>query len=749
MDSDSLGDGHALHQSEDLFRAIARDTPFLICHFLPSGEITFANDAYCSYFEQKSSELVGQSFLSLIPEAERETVLTSITELTAESPMQSHEHRVIAPGGEIRWQRWTNRALFNGQGLATAFQSLGEDVTDRREAEERALRFSHLLESSLNEIYVFDAETLQFVTVNRGARENLGYSMDELRSLTPLALKPEHSVESFAKLLEPLRAGTEEKIEFAAVHRRKDGTLYPVEVHLQMMTDSFPVFVAMILDITGRKQAEEALRQSERVLLESQVVARLGSYVLDVPSGVWESSPIMDQIFGIGDDFDRTVDGWATLLHPDDRQPLTQYLARDVLERHGRFDREYRIVRHDDGVERWVHGLGKLEFDSGGRPLRFAGTIQDITDRKRAEEERERLSVAIDQAAEIIMITDSDGLIQYVNPAFERVTGYRPEEVLGQNPRVLKSGQHDDGFYRDMWVTLQRGDAWRGRIVNKRKDGSLYTEETVISPVREASGRTVHYVAVKRDITEELKLEEQFLQAQKMESVGRLAGGVAHDFNNMLGVILGNVEMALEEVDPAGSLHGNLTEICAAAERSADLTRQLLAFARKQTIAPKVLDLNETVGKMVQMLRRLIGEDIDLLWRPGTEVPPIRVDPSQIDQILANLCVNARDAIEGVGRVTIKTGGASFDGTHCVDHPGFIPGDFTRLTVSDDGCGMDRKTLDRIFEPFFTTKSTGEGTGLGLATIYGIVQQNLGFINVRSEPGQGTTFEIYLPRFRT
>jgi signal transduction histidine kinase/ActR/RegA family two-component response regulator len=245
---------------------------------------------------------------------------------------------------------------------------------------------------------------------------------------------------------------------------------------------------------------------------------------------------------------------------------------------------------------------------------------------------------------------------------------------------------------------------------------------------------------------EKTKLEAQLRQAQKMETVGQLAGGVAHDFNNMLSVILGYTEMALITLDEAQPLFTYLNEIRRAAERSADITRQLLAFARKQTIAPKVLDVNETVEGMLKMLQRLIGENIALNWQPSSVLWQVKVDPSQIDQILANLCINARDAISGVGKITIETGNRTFDEDYCARHAGFVPGDFVRISVSDNGCGMDREMLDHIFEPFFTTKVLGEGTGLGLATVYGIVKQNNGFINVYSEPCHGTTFTIYLPR---
>ena len=275
-------------------------------------------------------------------------------------------------------------------------------------------------------------------------------------------------------------------------------------------------------------------------------------------------------------------------------------------------------------------------------------------------------------------------------------------------------------------------------------DGRLFELRAV--PIFTESGKVESVIEVMRDITEHRKLEDQLIQSQKMESVGQLAGGVAHDYNNMLSVILGYSELALEKLDPAHPLYEDLREIHSAAVRSTDITRQLLTFARKQTIAPVVLNLNEAVEGTLKILRRLIGEDIDLAWLPETGLWPVKMDPSQLDQLLANLCVNARDAINGVGRVTIETGTATFDAAYCTDHPGFAPGDYVLLAVSDDGCGMDRDTVGKIFEPFFTTKALGQGTGLGLATVYGIVKQNNGFINVYSETGKGSTFKIYLTR---
>jgi PAS domain S-box-containing protein len=378
----------------------------------------------------------------------------------------------------------------------------------------------------------------------------------------------------------------------------------------------------------------------------------------------------------------------------------------------------------------------------------IADRIGDALVRKRAENERKRLMAAIEQSGEIILITDPKGIIQYVNPTFVSVTGYSREEAVGKNARILRSGQMDDAFYSNLWQTLTSGKKWTGRIINKRKNGTLFTEDATISPVRDEAGQVVNFVAVKRDITEHLQMTAQLLQAQKMESIGRLAGGVAHDFNNMLAVILGNTELAMNRVDHVQPLFADLLEIKKAAERSADLTRQLLAFARKQTVIPKVIDLTATVEGTLKMLQRLLGAAVELVWLPGTGDMTVKLDPSQIDQILANLAVNARDAIAGAGRLVIETRNTTFDQAFCDQHADTHPGEYAMLAVNDNGCGMDKKTIEHIFEPFFTTKKVGEGTGLGLATVYGIVKQNHGLINVYSEPGMGTTFKIYLPLFK-
>lgn len=408
---------------------------------------------------------------------------------------------------------------------------------------------------------------------------------------------------------------------------------------------------------------------------------------------------------------------------------------------------EMDIVMPDRGEGARYHNIRFApEWGEDGAITGVLVIGRDITERKQSEEELRKLSQAIEQSPVSIVITDTAGRIEFVNSKFNEISGYSHEEALGQNPRIFKSGETSAAEYQKLWQTISAGGVWSGEFRNLKKNGEVFWEHATIAPVRDMQQQITHYVAVKEDITERKRLEEQLHQAQKLESVGRLAGGVAHDFNNMLAVILGRTEMALKKVQPGQPLFASLQEIRKSAERSVDLTRQLLAFARKQVITPKVIDLNETLEGMLKMLRRLIGEDIDLAWLPDSALLTVNMDPTQLDQILVNLCVNARDAIGGVGKLTIETNQAVFDQHYCADHVEAIPGEYIMLVVSDDGPGMERSTLERIFEPFFTTKGIGQGTGLGLATVYGIVKQNNGFINVYSEPGQGTTFKIYLPR---
>ena len=377
------------------------------------------------------------------------------------------------------------------------------------------------------------------------------------------------------------------------------------------------------------------------------------------------------------------------------------------------------------------------------------------------QKSEEKYRIIAENTADVISILDLDLKFVYVSPAITRMTGYTVEEAM-DNPVETILAPESLSKVVEIFEAESRlestgqADPHRSRTVELEhytKNGRSIWVEVVFSFLRDENGRPTGILTVGRDVTahkeadmEREHLEEQLRHAQKMEAVGQLAGGVAHDFNNMLSVINGYAEMTLESIPPDDPLHAQVREIMKAGLRSADLVRQLLAFARKQTIAPIPLNLNKTIEGMLSMLRRLIGEDIDLLWIPGENLASVKMDPSQVDQMLANLVVNARDSNENGGKITIETQNVRFDSQYCRLHPGFMEGDFVMMAVSDDGCGMDEETRRRLFEPFFTTKPQGKGTGLGMPMVYGIVKQNKGFINIYSEVGTGTTIKLYLPR---
>ncbi|MDD2463663.1 MAG: PAS domain S-box protein [Desulfobulbus sp.] len=519
---------------------------------------------------------------------------------------------------------------------------------------------------------------------------------------------------------------------------RHDGSAIFVEMRSKMMPDG--TYQSIYRDITLRKQTEQALKESEEKFAltfaaspDAVNINRLedGMYVA-VNQGFTELSGYTWEDVEGKTTMDLNI--WNDLA---DRQRLL-----DTLQVQGHCSNLEAVFRKKDGTL----GIGLLS----ARPIQLSNVThilsitRDITQKKQAAANLERLRVAIEQAGEVVVITDSRGTIQYANPAFEQTSGYSLEEVYLQNPRILKSGEHDEAFYASLWTTISNGQTWSGKMINRKKDGSLYTEEATISPVFDQQGQIVNYVAIKRDITAQLRLEAQYQQAQKMESIGRLTGGVAHDFNNMLAVIIGYAEMAMVKIAGEHRAYPDIERILEAAHRSADIIQQLLAFARKQAIAPKVIDLNVLVDGMRKMLRRLIGEDIDLQWHPGSDLPKLLIDPVQIDQILANLCINARDAIKGNGTIQLLTSQTLIDADFCRQHPGAEQGPHVVLQVIDDGCGMDADVIEKIFDPFFTTKGF-HGTGLGLATVYGIVTQNQGVVTVDSQPGAGTTFSVFLP----
>lgn len=403
-----------------------------------------------------------------------------------------------------------------------------------------------------------------------------------------------------------------------------------------------------------------------------------------------------------------------------------------------------------NGRDRYIMFDAAPVYDEKGNVRAAIETLNDTTEHKRADEDLRLQSAALHAAANAIVITDRNGTIGWVNPAFTELTGYTADEAIGRNLRdLVKSGVHDEAFYKNLWNVLLAGEVWRGEIKNRRKDGTIYSEGQTITPVKAADGVITHFIAIKRDLTENIKLEEQLRQSQKMESVGTLAGGIAHDFNNILAAIIGYGQFTLMKMPVDDQLRGYIKNILEAADRAAHLTRELLLFSRKQAIDKKPVDLNLLVAKVEKFLSTVIGEDIEYNTVMHDEPLPVIADSYQFEQILMNLVTNARDAMPKGGTLTVVTTAVTLSREFSSVKGCVKPGSYALITVTDTGEGMDNETQKRIFEPFFTTKEVGKGTGLGLAVVYGIIEQHEGCITVESEPGAGTTFRIYLPLIPT
>ena len=546
-------------------------------------------------------------------------------------------------------------------------------------------------------------------------------------------------------------------VELALKRKQNEKELHNYQKNLESMVKERTA--ELQAEIVQRMKIEEALRESEYKLFTHLQNTPIGALSWDLNFKAVEWNPASEDIFGYTKE-EALGKHVTDLILPEDMKDLVNDIFQDLIaEKGGTRSTNENITK--DGRRIVCDWYNTALKDPDGRVIGLASLVNDITERKQIEEalkESERkFRLLANHTYDWEYWIGSDGKFIYLSPSCERITGYSQEELISDPQLVFKMVRPDyaEKVHRHYFdENNKEAPVFSMEFPIITKNGKDVWLEHNCSPVYDDQGNYVGQRGNNRDITdrkrmeeEKAQLEEQYHQAQKMESVGRLAGGVAHDFNNALSVITGFAEMALDDTDPAGKLHDDLNEILTAARHAADITRQLLAFARKQTIAPKVLDLNENVERMLKMIRRLIGEDIDLAWFPGAILWSVKVDPSQIDQILANLCVNARDAIEGVGKVTIESGNITLAEGYCADHAGFVPGEYVQLSVSDNGCGMDKAILDNIFEPFFTTKDVDKGTGLGLATVYGIVKQNNGFINVYSEPGEGTTIKIYLPRY--
>jgi PAS domain S-box-containing protein len=657
--------------------------------------------------------------------------------------------------------------------------------TSTRRLEQSEVLFRRLFENSPDAVFVEDCRG-NVLDVNLAACRLHGMSREDLIGINVTDLVPPEQKKSidavFAQLFE---AGSG---EFEGFSFARDGRSVPVEVRASRVdyggTDALMLHVR---DITERRQAEERQRAMVNGL---RAIVKIADDLLactDLDHVYRHAVERAREELGLERCTIVTTDGtWVTGTYGTDMKGQTtdertyrtslDDVWRDRFRLRPPQEARWSVVQ--EAYHEWADNAMRL-FEKGWvaiTPIQtarkavgvfcndtamthgavdtvkqdlvavYCSLLGNILERKTIEAERGKLALALEQSIDSVIITDSAGTIEYVNTGFERTTGYTREDAIGKTPRILKSDRKDTAFYRELWDTIIRGDVWQGRIPNRRKDGTVYESEQLISPVRDAEGQIVGFLAVAKDVTHALQLEAEFRQAQKMESIGRLAGGIAHDFNNLLTAVLGFAQLILDETDVNDPIRGDVQEILQAGERAAKLTKQLLAFGRKQIMQILPVELNATVMNLDQILRRTLGEDVELVTTVSEDHVTIDADTGLLEQVIMNLAVNARDAMPRGGKLMIATVPVSRDEDDLHMHPGAKPGEYIMLSVKDDGAGMTPEVREHAFEPFFTTKDKGKGSGLGLSTVYGIVNQLHGHIELDSDPGKGTEFRIYFPR---
>ena len=667
------------------------------------------------------------------------------------------DKRYIRKDGSLFWGDLSVTGLYNKRNTLTGMVGLVIDITEKKESEEKLKKTEELqrtlLEASPDIICFKDGEG-RWLLANKTDLKLFQLEGIDYQGKTDVELAPYSPFYSDAfincKKTDELAwktRGISIVDEVIPTPDGKERVFEVIKYPLFHPDGSREALVVLGRDITLRKRTEDSLRESEtrfRNLLDQLEHIPIQGYDAERRVIYWNTASTDVYGYTREEAFGQKLEDLIIPAHMRDNviEAIQLWLSEDRLVPSGEV-----TLCNKDGDAVSVYSSHILHTTTSGEKEIFCVDI-DLQQLHKTETQLHQLATAIEQVGEIIIITDTKGAIEYVNPAFTTVTGYTLDEIIGQNPRILNSGEQSDSVYSELWKSITQGKTWKGRLINKKKDGNYFTEDAMISPIFNSAGTIVNFVAAKRDITEQLLTEEKYQHAQKMEAIGQLAGGVAHDFNNMLAIILGQVEIALMKIAPDDPLEKRLQEIRIAANRSSNLTQQLLGFARKQSRQSQVLNLSDTVATMLIMLKRLIGEHLELRWTAEAELPLVDIDPGHFDQILTNLIINARDAIDTIGVISVKTRHVLLDETFCRDHPGSRMGEFILLEVSDSGCGMDQETIDKIFNPFFTTKGIGKGTGLGLSMVFGLVKQNNGYIAVNSTPEQGSTFSLYFPQVR-
>lgn len=638
----------------------------------------------------------------------------------------------------------------NGDGAIIGSVVTAQDVTAQKQRDEALRKSEGQLKMALSAgrlaIWDWDMETGQ-TTWNSEYYRMMGYALGEVKpGLRAWAdrVHPEDRLEAEAVVGRALEQGGSYGAEFRTLW--SNGTVRWIEARGFVERDASGRSIrcyGVMIDTTERKQAEEHLRASEARLNAIVTTATDAIVVIDEAGEIQSANPATQNLFGYA-------------AHEIVGQNVKMLMPEEYATVHGAYLEAYKRTGKGNviGIEREVQGKRKdgsvfpLDLSvaewHGGRRY-FTGIIRDNTKRKLAEDALRKFSRVIEQTASTVVITGTEGVIEYVNPRFTETTGYTAGEAIGKRPSLLKSGHTAESEYRQLWQTIKGGNVWRGEFKNRRKDGSFYWETAIISPIRDAGGRITHFAAVKDDITQRKESEEVLAAARRIEAVGQMAGSMAHDFNNVLAVIVGNLELAeARTADERARKH--IHAALDAASAGASFSRRLLSLARKRTLEPELLDVNSCIAEAVKLVERVAGEHVELNLRLEPELGLTRTDRGEIDSALLNLAGNARDAMPKGGTLTIETRNVTLHPQQRCPHPQAQSGDYVLLRVTDTGTGMSEEVLRRAGEPFFTTKGAGRGTGLGLSSVASFAKQSGGFIAIESKEGKGTCVEIYLPR---
>lgn len=600
-----------------------------------------------------------------------------------------------------------------------------------------------LFEKNPHPMFIYDAETLRLLDVNESATGHYGYSREEFMRMSLTDICSPENPPSPAKN----SPTTDPQTIHAGIwkHRRKDGSILYVEISsVNFNLNGRTAVILLALDVTPHHLAEQALRASEE---RFRLLARATS------DAIWDWDMEQDKLWW-SDGFQSlfgydpaavnpTYALWVELIHPEDREKLLP-LIRSYLDGNiNIYSMEYRL-RKADGSYASVLDQAYVIRNSDGKAVRAIGGITDQSERREIQNHLHLLASALNSAGDPILITDLNGKIEWVNATFTATTGYTEEETLGRTPgELFKSGKHDTAFYRDMWQTILSGGVWSSEMINRHKDGSLHPEHVTITPVKEPEGPISHFIAIKRDLTQEKEREQQLLRIQRMQSVGTLASGIAHDLNNLLSPILIGVGM-LKRMDSSPNTLKLLDEMETSVRRCADLVKQVLTFAKGTPGERGEVPLGQLIQEINSIVRNTFPRNIEFELDLPESFPRLIGDTTQIHQVLINLCVNARDAMPNGGTMTLRIRTVHLDHTTAT-HPEARPGKYLRIEVRDTGVGMTDEAREHIFEPFFSTKKTGEGTGLGLSTLLGIVRSHGGFVEVESKLNQGSSFLVYFP----